>query len=94
MATLAANDFSSYVLTEEEIIQGQILTIAQEQVIQNQLSDCAMEKIALPYDPNNTTAFAQQEAYKRGQMDALRYILDCSLAAKEMQLFKANNPEA
>ena len=81
MATIVPNVFTSYVLTEQEQIEGSILTIAQKEVIQNRLSDTAAEKLALPFDPSNPMEFAQEEAYKRGHIDALQFILDVSEAA-------------
>jgi len=78
MASLIPNAFSSYSLTEEETLQGSILTITQQQVIQNRLAVVAEERLHLTYDVANPTAFLQAEAYKKGELDALRYILDVS----------------
>lgn len=94
MAYLIENDFSSYNLTEEETAQGSILTITQKQVIQNDIAICAQEKINLEYDSLNPQLFMQQEAKLAGQLQALRYRLECSETAEEEILFKLNNPEA
>ena len=83
MATLQPNDFSSYNLTEEEALQGSVLTILQKQVIQNQLSNAALEKNALEFDPNNQLQFAQQEASLQGQIAAFKFLLDSSEIAEE-----------
>lgn len=86
MATQIPNEFTSYFLNEEEVSQGSLLTITQKQVIQNQLSLLASEKMAIEFDTEKSNlSFVQQEAYKRGQMDSLRYILACSEAEEEMK---------
>ena len=84
MAHLIPNDFSSYQLTEQEELEGAILTITQKQVIQNYLSAAASEKIGLEYDPESTERFVQQEASLKGQIDAYRFILAASDSAEEL----------
>lgn len=86
MSQLITNDFSSFDLTEEEELQGTLLTVTQVQVIQNHLSAVAAEKIALEYDSANPILFAQQEAYKKGQLETYRFILDSHEAAKQRLL--------
>ncbi len=93
MAHLIENQFSSYELTDDETLQGSILSILHRQVIQNHLAFVAMEKNALEFDPCKPEVFAQQEAYKKGQLDILSYILDSSVSAIEAQEFKVENPE-
>lgn len=83
MATLAQNDFSTYVMTDQEMLQGTILTVTQKQVIQNKLSILAHEKINLEVDSNNMQFFLQQEASLKGAMDELRFILEMSGASEE-----------
>jgi hypothetical protein len=94
MAHLIENDFTSYELTPEEMLQGSILTITQRQCIQNQISVIAMEKIALELDTNNPIAFAQQEAYKKGGLEVLKHLKDLSEAAVEELTYQEDNPEA
>jgi len=74
MAIIIPNDFTSYQLTEQEELEGSILTITQKQVIQNHLSAAAHEKNALEYDPENPQRFVQQEASLKGQLDAYHFI--------------------
>jgi len=93
MATLEQNQFSSYVLTEEEQLQGSLLTISQHQVIQNDIALYAQQKIALEYDATNPNLFLQQEAKLSGQIQALTYRLECSDAAQE-EINQVNNPAA
>ncbi len=84
MAILTPNDFSSYELTEQEELEGSILTITQKQVIQNHLSAAASEKIGLVYNPAEPLIFAQQEASLKGQIDAYRFILASSDTAQDI----------
>ena len=82
MAILIPNSFSSYDLTEEETLQGSILTLTQQQLIQNYRSVLAEEKLALEYDPANPQIFLQREAGLAGQLAALNYLLDMSESAR------------
>ena len=75
MAQLATNLFSSYTLTEEEQIQGCILSSLQKQVIQNRLAVAAEGKVYIEYEPTNPLQAALLEAHARGQIDALNAIL-------------------
>ena len=84
MAHLIPNDFASYQLTEQEELEGAILTITQKQVIQNYLSATAHEKNGLEYDPDSPATFVQQEASLKGQLDAYRFILAASDSAEEL----------
>jgi hypothetical protein len=83
MATVIPNEFTSYNLNDQEQLEGALLTTVQKQVLQNQLSICASEMMALEYDTTNPASFAQQEAYKRGQIECLRFILASSDASQE-----------
>lgn len=91
MSCLAENTFSSYRLTEEEALQGSLLTITQKQVIQNDISIYAEQKLALEFDTNNQLLFVQQEAKLSGQIQALRYRLECSEVSEDA-LAAIDNP--
>lgn len=86
MAHLVANAFSMYQLTDKERLQGIVLSIMQKQVIQNRLAEIAEEKLLLEFDPDKSSSFIQQEAYKRGQIDILTYLLADSEAAEESDI--------
>lgn len=94
MATLEAGTFASWILTEEEEIQGIMYTVTQKQVLQNLLAVHAEEKMTLSFDPNDVLSFTQAEAYKRGQIDLLLYLIDSSDAMidtqKEIYLAESN----
>lgn len=83
MATPITNMFSSFALTEEETMQGCLLTIAQKHFLHNELSATAHQKVALEIDPNNTLAFIQEEARLKGYLEAITYLLDCNDNAEE-----------
>jgi len=89
MAHLIANSFSSYELEENEVLQGSILTELQKQVLQNQLSAVAEERLRLDYDVKEPLSFVQQEAYKKGQIELLTFILESSESAE----YVLHNPD-
>lgn len=82
MATPIINQFSSFTLTESEQLAGTVLTYEQKLVLQNQLAMISAEKLALAANPNNYAEYIQQEAYKAGQIAAIQFILDCSIASE------------
>lgn len=82
MAKLIPNAFTSWELTPEEELRGAILDLGQTQVIQNHLAQLAEEKLALSYDPSAPDLYTQDEAYKRGQIDLLNYLLEISTTSK------------
>lgn len=84
MATLnPENLFQSWILTDEEFVQGSILTITQKQCIQNQIAQLAQEKINLTYNPENPNRFLQREAELQGSITALQYLLTLSNTAEQ-----------
>ena len=86
MAHLITNSFSSYSLTDEEVMEGSVLTVTQVQVIQNQIAVIAECKIAIQYDLANPNTFVEQEAHARGQIEALQHLLDVSNACIEARV--------
>lgn len=80
MASMAPNAFTTWDLTPEEEHQGAIYTITQLQVLQNLLAANAEEKLYLAPDPKAPERFIQDEAYKRGQIELLQWMIDNSLA--------------
>lgn len=80
---LAPNIFTSYKLTPMEELTGTILTPQQAAVLANKLATIAVSKLAIKFDPTNPALFTQTEAYERGQMDVIQWLLDSSEAAQE-----------
>ena len=78
------NTFTSLSLSESDTLSGSILNSLQEACIQNQRVAIAEQKLALPFTPNDTLAYTQQEAYLRGQLDILQYLLDLSQESQKL----------
>jgi len=82
MATFIPNSFTSYTLTDKEQLFGEILNLEQKMVMQNKLAAIAEERIALVPEANNYASFIQQEAFLKGQLTMLQWLLDSSIAAE------------
>lgn len=91
MSSIIANSFTTYQLTDEEVLEGSVLTIGQREVLHNLLSINAEEKLALEYDVTNPETFIQQESYKKGWIDCIQHILDTSEAVIESR--QSQTPE-
>jgi hypothetical protein len=76
-----SNVFTSVVLTADEEKAGLTFNSLNLAVLRNQLSSIAEEKLNLTFTPNDVLSYTQQEAYLKGQMDILRYLLDSHTAA-------------
>ncbi len=87
---------STFAYKDQTVMQqlaGTLLTVDQKQFIKNQLSVIAEERLALVPDPNNYASFIQTEAHLKGQMDAYKYLLDCSVVS-EREILEAAREEA
>lgn len=93
MATLQSNTFSSYELTPEEQLHGNILTQLQKQCIQNEIYLAAQEKLNLLVDPNNMYGSLQREAELQGKIRALQNLIIYSENA-EISLKEASQQPA
>lgn len=83
MATLnPENPFQLWILSEQEALQGAILTSLQKQVIQNQIAYAAISKMNLMFDPLNPQAFLQEEAAFKGKIQALESMIIASAEAE------------
>jgi hypothetical protein len=76
MPQLSANPFAGYTFTEEELQAAAQFSMTQQMYIQNLISLAACEKIATQPDPSNMGVWFQKEAYLRGQIDILTYLLE------------------
>lgn len=92
MPIQATNSFTSYTLTEQELLIGSVLTSLQKCCIQNQLADLAERKLNLKFDPAHPQIFLQEEAELQGNLNALRYLLTLSESA-ESTLSARNSQE-
>jgi hypothetical protein len=83
MATLnPENPFQLWILSDQETLQGSILTSLQRQVIQNQIAYAALTKLNIAFDPQNPQLFLQEEALYKGKMQALEALLIASSEAE------------
>ncbi len=91
MAHLISNTFSSFSLLPEEEESGQLLSDLQKMVIQNKLAMIAADKLKIEFNPLLPLEFAQQEAYLRGQLDALQWQLDVSQEVETLVKSRTNS---
>jgi hypothetical protein len=83
MATIQFNSFTQFQQTEHEQLSGTLLSNEQKQFIQNNKAQIAEQRLALVPDPQSYSAFIQQEAYLKGQMDFAQHLLDSSIASEQ-----------
>lgn len=76
------NSFTTYDLTDDEVIGGSTLTTVQEAVLQNKKAEIAEQRLNLVFDPLNPQDFVQQEAFLKGQIEILGYLIDLSNSYK------------
>lgn len=69
------NEFTRYDLSLDEIQKASVLSEETRALMQNLLSESATQKLDLVFDPNNPMIFTQEEAYIKGKIDILRYLL-------------------
>ena len=93
MSKILSNSFTSYELTEEQVLQGSIFNVLQKQVLQNHLATFAEEKLALDYTPEAKDQFLQKEAYLKAKIDLVRYLLDSSTMSEELLSNKITSGE-
>lgn len=86
MSTVDISTFTKFKHSEHEILMSHTLTTLQQENIHTQIATVAELRLALVPDPNDYASFIQQEAHYKGQMDAYKYLLDCSEAAQERVL--------
>lgn len=78
------NPFQAWILSAEEMLQGQVMTSLQKQVLQNERSALANKRISLRYDPEHPLKFQQEDAELQGQLGILSYILETSELAEKL----------
>lgn len=78
MSQINPNKFTSYTLSPLEEKSGYLLQPATILVLRNELSTAAELKISITIDPNNTLPFIQEEAYIRGKMEFIEWLLAMS----------------
>lgn len=76
MPKLLSTTQSKFYLTPEEELQSALLNELQICGIQNQLADSVNDRLALDFDPLNPVVFAQNEAFLKGKIAVLTWLLD------------------
>ena len=62
------NAFKTYPLTEDDTLQGYVLSELQLAVLQNETAVVANQLISLTVDVQNVPKFIQEQAYLAGQL--------------------------
>lgn len=77
--------FTAFIFTQEEMIEAVKLNTLQEMYMKSLRTDTAEILLALKYDGKEPLVYAQQEAYTRGQLELLEFLLsqDSSIKLKE-----------
>jgi hypothetical protein len=83
MATLVDNEFTAFNLTDEEFLEGSLLTDLQKKIFMNLRALAAQELLYLELDPLNQLKFAQAHADLSGRIKQISYILDCCKEAEQ-----------
>lgn len=80
MAELKANPFAGYIFTDEEMVRASTFHMENRMYLQTVMSDAACEKIALEPAQHSLLSYIQKEAYLRGQIDIINYLLDAQVS--------------
>jgi len=86
MAKLLESIFTRYALTEQDLLDGAILTQSNLILLQTDLANTVEQKLSLEFTTDNPMKFAQDEAYFRGQMSIYQLILERHAAAQKAAL--------
>ncbi len=86
-----SNTFTTYSLSEEETKLGQQLSSLNVSVLQNQRAQIAEEKLNLVFTPNDVLSYTQQEAYLKGQLDLITYLLSCNEESQKFHHIEVAN---
>jgi len=92
MPTPIPTVFSSYTLSEEEELHGQTFTNLNIAVLQNIRCQAAQDKLNLDFTPNDVLTYSQKEAYLKGQLDLIQYLMDLNDAAKQTRITLNQQP--
>lgn len=76
--------FTRVVLSAGEQKAGMQFNGLNLAVLQNLRADTAEEKLNLEFTPNDVHSFTQSEAYLKGQLDMLNYLIETSATASQL----------
>lgn len=69
------NNFTQFLLSDEEQQAGYHLTAEQRAVIQNDIAECAMKRANIVHDLSNPGKSLLEDAAIKGQITMLQYML-------------------
>jgi len=72
---IAINNFTQFILSEEEQQAGYHLTAEQRAVIQNDIAECAIKRANIIHDLANPGKSLLEDAALKGQLTMLQYQL-------------------
>ncbi len=75
--------FTTWELSDEDEIQGSILSDLNIMVLQNMIATFAESKLAIKYNPMEPLIYAQEEAEITGQIGILQHLLVINENARE-----------
>lgn len=75
------NTFQPVTMSATDELSGRILSSMQLGVLQNLRVSIAEQKLNLEFTPNDVLSYAQQEAFLKGQLEILQYIIDSSASS-------------
>lgn len=75
MAQITTSSFTTWKLTDQETLEGSVLSNPQKFLIQNELANVAEQILALEYKTLEPLKFAQDDSFLKGQLSILRFLL-------------------
>jgi len=93
MSSLVPSRFQRYKFSEEEEIQGALLTTLQLEVIRNEQAIKAEEVLNLKLEEGKEKEFFQQQASLEGQISAYGYLIAKHEWAQDVMESRANNED-
>lgn len=85
--------FHAFNLSEEEVLQGSVLSPLQKQVVQNMIAAHAVDRLNRKIDVDNIMKTVQEDAENQGYIRALRYLLEESDRCLETLNTRRTNPQ-
>ena len=90
---LTDQPFHAFALSEDEILQGSVLSPLQKQVVQNMIAAHAVDRLNRQIDVDNIMKTVQEDAENHGYIRALRFLLEESDRCLETLTTRRNNPQ-
>ena len=81
MGTPVINDFTSYILSESEVLDASVLNPILVQYLQSQRASIAEQLLDLKFTQGQEFAFAQEQAFLQGQLSIYRTLIESSAEA-------------